>query len=423
MNSKLANTQDIKPPSETQGSHHAVSHKIQVDVFESFDELAQMQQEWDDFVESVGSEIFLTYDWCRIWWKYYGNNRDLRVFVFRSNKELVGIIPLFFEKIWLGPVFVRAVKIVCSDSTIAQYSLPIRDRLMRHVFQKLSESLSEHKWDIMHIGPIAGLYEHYDDLKDACEELLGYSYLVVSKNRSIQTYFQLADDWEKQLASIKKGERWDIRRSYKALCPDATALVSTFASEKNFEELFKGFVDMHQSYWQSLGQLGHFGDWPTACEFHHEIAAVQLKQNRLRLLEVKSGMHCVGYEYDYKFGDRYFEFLNARSRSKRFAKISVGRVVFSEQVKKALNEGVRCIDSMQGKYEHKLRLGGKLFPVRNLYISPKKLSVLVRVSIFHALSWLLNFCYYRIWFCRMAPKLPFKRKALWKRWIQSRMFV
>jgi CelD/BcsL family acetyltransferase involved in cellulose biosynthesis len=116
MTGKLTNTQTITSQGKSETASSTASGNLKVDVFDSFDELASMQQEWDNFVESVGSEIFLTFDWCRIWWKYYGKNRTLRVFVFRINNELLGIIPLFFEKIWLGLVPIRTVKIV--DGTL-----------------------------------------------------------------------------------------------------------------------------------------------------------------------------------------------------------------------------------------------------------------------------------------------------------------
>jgi len=395
---------------------------VQAEIYDNFDRLEGVQQQWDEFVESVEGEVFLTYDWCRIWWKYYGKDRDLRVFVFRSNNQLVGIIPLFLDKIWLGPVFMRAGKIVGSDFTLSQFSIPLAKGYMRAVIKKFFELLSKDKWDIVHIGPIAGLYEHYGDLKNACEELLAYRYLVLSECKGVQTYFQLAEPWEKQLASLKKGERWDIRRSYKALDPQTNRLVSAFASRENFQQTFENFINMHQSYWRSLGKLGHFSDWPAALDFHRELAAAQLRHNRLRLLEVRSGTRCLGYEYNYKFGHRYFEFLNARSSSKELAKISVGRVVFSELAKNVLEENVTCIDSMRGRYEHKLRLGGRLFPVRSLYIIPNKLSRVIRVSIFRALARFLNLCYFRIWFCRIAPKLPLRRRPLWRMWIRSTAF-
>jgi len=393
---------------------------LQVKVYNNFEELETIQQEWDSFVEDVGSEIFLTFDWCRIWWKYYGRGRDLKIFVFRDNANLVGIIPLFFEKLWLGPVFVRAGKIVGSDFTLSQFCLPVHASYLETVIEKLTKLLSQMKWDIVHIGPIAGLYKHYDVLRNAFEKTLFHSHFIFCEDKGVQTYFQLADDWEKQLAGLKKGDRWDIKRSYKALSSYPTSLVSTCASMDNFEHMFKNFVDMHQSYWQGLGQLGHFGDWPRAHEFHQEVADAQIGHNRLRLLEVKSGTRCIGYDYAYKFRERYFTFLNARSISKKLIDISVGKIVFSELVKKALNEDVRCIDSMRGKYEHKLRLGGKLFPIKSIYIIPKGFFTMIRVAVFRTLARFLNLTYYKIWYCRIRPRLPFvRKKPLCKLWIRT----
>jgi CelD/BcsL family acetyltransferase involved in cellulose biosynthesis len=390
-------------------------------VHTSFESLEGMQPEWDQFVESVGGEIFLTYDWCRIWWKYYGKNRDLRVFIFRDNKMLIGIIPIFFEKTWLGPIAVKAVKIVGSDFTLTQFSLPLADGYVRPVVKKFHELVSKHNFDIIHIGPIAGLDSHCDELKNSLKEFLGNSYSVLIENKTVQTYFLLADTLDEQLAGLKKGERWDIKRSYKALCPDATLLFVNVASKNSFEYIFQSFVNMHQSYWERLGNLGHFGDWPESHEFHCEMANNQLRYDRLRLFEIKCGAQSLGYEYNYKFGKRYFEFLNARTDMQQLAKISVGKVVFCEEVKKALEEGVKCIDSMRGKYEHKLRLGGKLFPIRNIYIIPRKLPTMIRVFIFRIFALFLDLFYYKIWYCRLAPKLPFRRRPLWKVWICSRL--
>lgn len=422
MNSEAANTQETMKQGETHNSPGVAGHGVQVDVLESFDELAPMQQEWDDFVESVGAEIFLTYDWCRIWWKYYGKKRELKVFVFRYEGNFVAILPLFFEKIWLGPCFVKAIKIVGSDFTISHFSIPIHPKYMKEVIKSFFELLSQSRWDILTLGPIAGLYEYYDNLKNVCEELLWDSHVVTGKSNGVQTYFLLADTLDKQLASLKKGERWDIKRSYKALCPEATSLLVNVASKDSFEYMFQSFVNMHQSYWESLGKLGHFGDWPSAREFHREVAIDQLRHNRLRLLEIEFGAQSLGYEYNYKFGKRFFEFLNARTNSPELAKISVGRVVFSEEVKKALEEGVKCIDSMRGRYEHKLRLGGKLFPIRSLYVIPRKLPTMIRVFIFRILARVLTIVYHKIWFRRVTLWLKLKPRPLWKTWIRTQFF-
>ncbi|MBW2647181.1 MAG: GNAT family N-acetyltransferase, partial [Deltaproteobacteria bacterium] len=165
-----------------------------------------------------------------------------------------------------------------------------------------------------------------------------------------------------------------------------------------------------------------FGDWPDSFDFHKEMAHAQLKYDRLRLMHIKWGEYSLAYEYAYKFGSRYFAFLNSRTDMKEVADVSVGTTIFAERMKKAISENVRYVDAMRAKYEYKMRLGGKLFPMRDIYVFQKRILSRVRVYMFRFLSKLLHFCYYKIWFMRIAPRLPFRRRPLWRRWIRSFAF-
>ncbi len=413
----------IKERDRTVITNTNVKKGLQVEVYNNFNQLKAIQQEWDDFVESVSGDIFLTYDWCRVWWKYYGKNRRLRIFVFRHEGALVGVIPLFIEKIWLGPVFVRAIKIVGSDFTLAQFSLPIYPEYIEPVIQSFIEIISKEKWDTMHIGPVAGKYKHFEKLRSTFDSSLYDTYYIFSKSTGVQTYFDLPDKWEQYLAGLKKKERQLIRSNYRKIQDKGMAMQSGLASAEDFNDKFSEFVRTHQLRWQELGKAGHFGDWPNSLEFHREVAGSQLKHGRLRLFEVRLSKDSFAYQYSYKCGQNYFEFLLGRYLSHHEPGIDLGRLLFAEQAQRAIYEGVVLIDSMRGKYEYKLRLGGKLFPIRSIYITRRRLYALVRVFVFRALSRFLKLCYYRIWYCRIAQKLPVKRHPLWRIWIKSSAFA
>jgi CelD/BcsL family acetyltransferase involved in cellulose biosynthesis len=418
-----------KAISETGGLNSDVSVKkaLQVESYDSFEQLEAFQQQWDDFAESMRSEIFLTYDWCRLWWKYYGKDRDLRVHIFRSDGDLVGIIPLFFDRITLGPIVIRAGKIVGSDHTMTQFSLPLRRDSIRAVVQRLYELVSRERWDIIHIGPTSGFCSHYEQLSNAVSASFGRSCTLRTKSTQVQTYFLLADTWPAQLKCLSKNARKKIsrhrRKLSQALQSEPGHLVSKFATAENADETFNAFVQMHQARWKARGKLGHFGDWLDAFDFHREMVTAQLKYDRVRLMASYWGARPLGYEYAYKFGDRYFAFLNARTDSEALADVNIYTWTFTEQVKRAMSENVRCIDDMRGRYDYKLRLGGKLFPVRDIYVLQKKGLLRIRMLIFRVLCRLLNVCYYKIWFCKLAPRLPFARRPLWDVWVRTCSFA
>lgn len=157
--------------------------------------------------------------------------------------------------------------------------------------------------------------------------------------------------------------------------------------------------------------------------FHREVARAHIAHDRLRLFEVKAGQECLGYEYVYKCGSKYCNFLAARSLSEETAGISLGKITIGEMVKNAITENVNCIDSLQGKYEYKLRLGGKLFPIHKITIVKTDFMTYLRLGMFKLLAKAINLFYYKIWFCRIAKKLPFKRGPLWNIWIKTKELI
>jgi len=98
---------------------------IEVEAYRDFEACSGIREEWDFLVEALEGEIFLTYDWCRVWWKYYGKGRKLLILVFRCQGKVVGLLPVFHERIWLGPLSSRVVKIVGTDFTPITVTIPI----------------------------------------------------------------------------------------------------------------------------------------------------------------------------------------------------------------------------------------------------------------------------------------------------------
>lgn len=399
---------------------------LQVKLFCSFEELAPLREQWDALAASAGSGIFLTFDWCRIWWKYYGRNRHLRVWVFQKGTDLIGIVPLFLERIWIGPVSVRAVRLVGSDHTLAQFSLPIVTDHLAEVGDGLAESLLREKWDILHIGPIAGLYRHCGALAEALRQAFGSTCSISWRQKLVQTYYFVAETWEAHLASLSKNGRKHVRRSLRELervMQDQPGdLATDLATMQNVDERFRAFVDMHQELWKKKGRPGHFGDWPDSFGFHREIAHAQLECDRLRLMRIGWGQRELAYEYTYQFGGKYFAFLSARDDSDDLAHVGIGSVMFSELLKGAIRENVRYIDDMEAKYDYKLRLGGKLLPMTDIYVVRESVLCHARARAFGLLSKLLHLGYCRIWYMRIAPKLPLRRRPLWRSWIRSQAF-
>lgn len=385
----------------------------------NFEELEDIQEEWDKFIESINGEIYLTYDWCRVWWKYYGKGRELQIFIFRNSNGICGVLPVFREKIWLGPFYINAVKIVGTDFTPITVTLPIEKDSMADIIQTFIDQLAQKwPWDVLHIGPICGRYQSFDDLVCAIGKSAVYKSDAKINPRDVQTYFSVANTWEEQVGNLVKSEQKNVKKKYHRLLERGIPVESVIATEQNLVQVFDEFVRIHQSYWQKFGQPGHFASWPLSYEFHKEVSGAQLKKARLRLHEILVDNKCIGISYRYKYGDTYYCYLYSREDS---IKVDFKLIEFAECVKHAQGENIKYLDSMRGIYDYKLRMGGQLLQVKNVFVSPNKYSALIRVACFRTFASVLDICYSKLWRRRIGPRLKIKMGAFSRIWLRTNM--
>jgi CelD/BcsL family acetyltransferase involved in cellulose biosynthesis len=391
-------------------------------VFSSFEEILGMQEEWDSFVESVNGDIYLTFDWCRIWWQHYGRGRRLSIFLFREGGSLVGLMPVFIETVWLGPVWLKMAKFVGSDSTTNMVNPPIKFNYAEDIFKSLLQYLiKEYKCDTVWFGPMSGDCAPVSSLRSACSQISRLAVVMQEKVRSPYTVFILPDSFDEYLTSLSSQWRANYRRYMNLLLKKFTVNIEAVQNEKDVAKEYEYFREMHDLQWQSEGKLGHFNDWPRGVEFNRDQLRVQAKLNRAKLIRLTADSEAVSYFLCYVFGNTLHARLSARAFGTEWNKYSLGRVGLIKMIEWAIGQGIQRIEAGAGHYDYKIKLGGKEYPLYTIMLVRKQWFPRLRAYIFANLSSLLHFCYYRIWFNRLVPKLPFKRRPLWKLWIRTRL--
>lgn len=394
-----------------------VESAVMMEVYTDFDSCGWPAGEWDEFVDRISGDIFLTYDWQRIWWKYYGRGRLLRVYAFRVGEQWVGLVPMFVESIRLGPLSIRRAKPVGSDHSFGHFRPAIDPAYFEPVLRMLLEDLAGLECDQVLLGPLAGRYSHAEAFIRSLHESGGDFRL--GERRYEQIYYRLEADYERWLKGLKTSRRKSIQREFRRIDKLSISFTLTSAEEDTFEAMFDEFVQLHQRNWNEQGKLGHFGDWPRSRMFHKELARAQMKAGRLRLLRICFSDGSFSYAYNFRCGDMYWEYLSARTppRGERF---SMGRILHAETVRRGIEEGVRWIDSMQGKYGYKQELGGECRMQRLAVLSRRGFGRRIRLELFGGAAKLLHLLYYKVYFCRLAMRLPLRRRrGLSEYWIRA----
>jgi CelD/BcsL family acetyltransferase involved in cellulose biosynthesis len=397
--------------------------QVEINAYSRFDDAGISQQEWDAFVERSDGDIFMTRDWCEVWWKHYGRGRQLEILVFKKNRNLVGILPLYIDRVVLGLLTVKIVKIIGTDYSLYSYCLPLVVEEIGQVASRFLEYMeTQTRWDLIFLGPISGFYDNTKALSGAFSNALQTGInLRVATIGTHQVGLGLGS-FEDYLQSLGPNTRKNIKKTYTRLKMTGQEMKSTTCSQMDATETFGRFVAMHQKRWESIGMAGHYRSWPKSLEFHNDLVMAQAERGRLRLVEVSVGNEVIGYDYAYQMGNIQWNLLDARVTGAVSQGIDIGKVVWCESLKAAVFMGVQTIDYMRGSEGYKKLLGTKELPIIGIYLSRTSLLTRLKMKSLFVYSRLVHLLYFRLWRNRIALMLRLRQGVLARLWIQTHWF-
>lgn len=393
----------------------------EVEVVQRFEALETLREAWDRLVSETGRYVYLTLDWCRVWWGHYGDGRELAVFLFREGTQLVGIVPMFVERARLGPVSIRRAKLLGSDHTFAICDPPVKESCARFAFSEVLRRLvTEHGCEVVVFGRLSGGCAVRDEIRSAMTEG-GPCRLACEEHLAPLTLFDLPSTFEDYLACLKSGDRSNLRRR-RRLLEKAFAAVENdvVASSGEIEDEFCRFQELHDEQWRQEGKLGHFGDWPKARSFSREVVSALARLGRARLYRTLVDGCVISYEYALLFEGVLSWVLPARSPADEWNRYALGRLGLAAMIESAMSEGARHVEAGPGHYPYKLAMGGYESELRSIVAVAATRGAVARERMYRMLAGLLDRLYYRIFFLKVAPALPWRPSPLWRCWIRSR---
>jgi CelD/BcsL family acetyltransferase involved in cellulose biosynthesis len=399
-----------------------LSSALQWTVHDSFESVPITRDEWDRFVLDVDGHIYMSYDWCRIWWEYYGRTSDLRVFIFMESGNLVGIVPIYIDSPFWGPLHMKIARVLGSNLPPKLSDIPVSERWARDIFKTVISVLADREQcDIISIGPLSGDYYALEALRKASGAIPDLVSIAKDGTVGEHTEFILPESYDAYLASLSYNERKLCRRKMKSLKKKYDFRLDVLKGVEEIKTEFPIFKKLHDRQWQSQGFLGHFMGWPKSEEFNTSLALAQAHLGRSRLFRLILNNIPASYEYVFKFGQRYYWRLRAREVGPEWDRFSLGRVGLLTLFAYGIDEGVRNIETGLGHYDYKEQLGARKQSTKVLTLITKRKGVSIRFHSFLLLAKGFDMLYQKIWIRRVAPRLRLKRRPLSLLWIRSRL--
>lgn len=392
-----------------------------VEVASSFVGCSVTAAAWDELVDRLGGPVYLTYDWLKTWWEFYGRDRELRLFVFKSRAEVIGLIPVYIDSVGIWPINYRIARIVGANIPPKVFDPPVKSDCAVQCFVHLVRCLLlQDKCDLLSFGPLSSTsasWSHFPQIERAISTLGR----MEDGPKGVHSIFRLPARMEEYLDSFCKNEQKN-RRKYelRALRKEYPVRVDVLSSgEEELSREFERFARQHSLQWQAEGKPGHFGAWPNALSYNRALVKCQGRLGRMRFIRIWAGEEVIANQYTFAFAGRWFWELPSRSVGPSWDRFSLGPSGIVTMIGEAIKENVHTLEGGLGHYAYKLRLNAQEHPTCTFRVVARGFSTSVRKLIFDAIRKCLLVGYHKIWYRRVMPLLPLNlpktQRMLWLR--------
>ena len=352
--------------------------------------------------------------------RHYGGKRDFRLTSYAQGNRLVGLAPMFIERVWLARSLSNSQSVWGADFALTLFTFPLVADYIEAAYRELIARLvDEENCDAVWFGLMPGNDLTLGGLRDACRSLQYRVIMMRDMPAGVHTQFRLPNTFEAYIAGLDKRRRSEYRRQLKLLNKNFKVESVVIRDSSSAQEAFTTFRSMHASQWAAEGKLGHFGDWPHSEAFNTDLVNELSRLGQLRIINLLADRRIISSQYAFVFGDCCYWRLPARIPDENWHRFGLGVIGFIQMVESLIAEGVRYIEAGIGHYDYKLQLGGEELELRTAIVASTRRGVVLRTHLFLALSNLFHLIYYKIWRLRLASRLSIQMRPLSCSWIRS----
>ncbi len=299
------------------------------------------------------SSIFLAWDWQRLWWKHYGEDRQLCIVVARHAHRVVGLLPLYLETHRKARGLFKARKLrqvgVGGDTAPDDLGALLLPDFQQETCAAMSRFVARElrQWDMLDWTDLPSASPLAVTAPDA---LQAAGFRVQCSLAEPITCGPLPGDWETYRKGLSRNRRETLsrkRRRFEAL-PGARMRLVESAAE--LTPAFERLVELHQLRWTGRTEQPAFST-PQYQGFHRELMHALLAQGQLRLLSLEVEGKAIAMLYGMQYKGRFCFFQSGFDPA--HAQHSPGDVLMGYAVELAIAQGCEVFDMLKGDHAYK----------------------------------------------------------------------
>ena len=330
---------------------------MNAELIETAEGLHSIRAEWAELnqVARAGS-LFLGPEWLIPWWKHFGSGRELQVIALRESGKLVGLLPLFAERVRLGGIAARRIAFLGDGATGCDYL----DALARpgreaDVLEAALQAAFTLRWDLCELDGMLResatallLAQRYPPGFQADTSRKGIEVRREAQLRFVCPYIPLTGNYEEYLLGL--GRRENLKRREKWLLRQPGFEITVARTSAEAPAALETFFELHRARWAAVGGSDGLADARFEA-FHRDAAGALAAAGMLRLYTLACARRKVASVYGVVFRGRFLYYQSGADPL--WAKSSVGLVLLARTVKDAFADGMSEFDFLRGNEPYK----------------------------------------------------------------------
>lgn len=321
-----------------------------LDVVSDEDGFDRLRDEWTELLgASDCAQPFLTWEWCRAWWRHLREDRRLHLITVREGDRLVGLAPLA-----LRPPRLRRLQpytqleFLGMGAAGADYlDFVLRRGHEAPTLQTLREHLSaqERILECCRVRPAGSA------ARAIAGRLQAAGWDVLEEQTDTCPYLDLqGHDWDSYLRSRSGAHRNNVKRRLRKISEGRAAEFLEAGDQESRRWIYRDFVRLHHLRHGQLSGSNALHTDPLVA-FHEEFTAAALDRGWLRLSLLRLDGEPAATVYGLLY-NRVFYYYQA-GFDPRFSDLSVGIVMLARSIRRSIEEGAREYDLLHGVERYK----------------------------------------------------------------------
>jgi CelD/BcsL family acetyltransferase involved in cellulose biosynthesis len=375
--------------------------------------------EWAKLAECAGVGIYLTSDWCQVYWRHYGAGRRLQIVRLDDGSRLAGVVPFTVDRIRVAGVPFRLGRLLGGDYSPKLLDPPITAEAAADGAEAIAKLVADGRMDLAMVGPMAPDTPFSQALDQMATSGTGSVRVTKTSSPGTVTMIPLATTYDEYLQGLNKDQRAKARYEVRQL-EKAYRVGFYQIQEGDIESEFDRFRLMHNAQWDQQQSRGHFRSWPRSYAFNLDLCKAAARRGWLRFSRLDANDAPVAYQYAFRFGRTYHWRLPSRQVSAELRKFSLGRVALLKMMEFAIGEGTAQIEAGMGHYEYKNQLGGREIQTVQYAVRSATARGSLAEKVLRWNSLFLEVLYHKLWYVKLGRQFPWLRRPLWECYIKCK---